>query len=294
MYTYRVTLDKRVYDIAKYELNALVDAYGVKASIDIHGNRCIINSRVPLDAIFLRAALIIDAEKELGYPDRIDWNAVFTTKSRLGSSIPYTYKVEKIYADSYKKDKILRLIHESICKVARDAKASLRYPQIVLRAYEQEGNLVIFQRIITGREIILRRQPKYRPYAPPASMDSILARALVNMTKLVPGEIFLDPFCGTGSLVIEASAIGLVSYGSDINSRFVEVARMLVEYYGFKANLRVADARDLPHGDDSIDGIATDPPYGISSPTYGEDVKELYQKFIVCLLYTSPSPRDRG
>ncbi|MGI0079502.1 MAG: hypothetical protein ACRECH_07750, partial [Nitrososphaerales archaeon] len=47
------------------------------------------------------------------------------------------------------------------------------------------------------------RRPRVRKFFLPSAIYPKLARALVNLSHSRRGDLFLDPFCGTGSLLIE-------------------------------------------------------------------------------------------
>ncbi|WFO76095.1 RNA methyltransferase [Desulfurococcaceae archaeon MEX13E-LK6-19] len=140
--------------------------------------------------------------------------------------------------------------------------------------------------ILLGRVIgkldtksFMERKPSLRPFFRSIAMPVQLSRILVNLSRLRPGEVFLDPFCGTGSIVIEAYLVGGKPIGIDINWDIVKGARLNLKHYhmlGSEIILSDARAAKLKH----VHAIATDPPYGRSASTYGEDVKKLYMDFI--------------
>lgn len=45
---------------------------------------------------------------------------------------------------------------------------------------------------------------------------------MANQAKITPGTIVLDPFCGTGSLLLAASHFGAITVGGDIDSRVLK------------------------------------------------------------------------
>ena len=59
------------------------------------------------------------------------------------------------------------------------------------------------------------RRPRARPFFHPVAIFPKLSRALVNLSGVDLGEVFLDPFCGTGSLLLEAYELGAESLGAD-------------------------------------------------------------------------------
>lgn len=77
-----------------------------------------------------------------------------------------------------------------------------------------------------------------------------LAQIMLNLAKAGPDTTVLDPFCGTGVVLMEASIIGSKVYGSDINEKMVAYAHENLEWlsreYGVTVNLGsliCADAR---------------------------------------------------
>jgi tRNA (guanine10-N2)-dimethyltransferase len=103
---------------------------------------------------------------------------------------------------------------------------------------------------------------------------------MVNLTQPRKGDIFLDPFCGTGSFLIEASFLGCQVLGFDIKRCMIQGSYKNLSIFGVEPFLlAVADARNLPIPEKSIDCIVTDPPYGRSTTTLGLDIKDVYKSF---------------
>jgi tRNA (guanine10-N2)-dimethyltransferase len=89
----------------------------------------------------------------------------------------------------------------------------------------------------------------------------------------------LDPFCGTGSILIEAGLIGCRVLGSDVKQKMVRGSLRNLEYFHIqKTNLFIADARKLPLS--NISCVSTDPPYSRSSSTFGLKVEDLVSSFL--------------
>ena len=123
-----------------------------------------------------------------------------------------------------------------------------------------------------------KRKNRYMPYVYPASLHPKYARALVNLTRVPFGGRLLDPFCGTGAIVAEASLIGLHAIGTDLSDKMVEGSRKNLKHVGVDAELRVCDVSDIPGTLGRVRGIATDPPYGKSTSTNGEAIPVLYAR----------------
>ncbi|MFB6294876.1 MAG: TRM11 family methyltransferase [Candidatus Nanohaloarchaea archaeon] len=99
-------------------------------------------------------------------------------------------------------------------------------------------------------------------------MHPRLARALVNLSEVERGGTVLDPFCGTGGILLEAGLIGCDVYGSDIQAEMVEGAAENLETYGVDADIREAAFSDVDaEFDQQFDAVVTDLPYGKASKT---------------------------
>ncbi len=133
---------------------------------------------------------------------------------------------------------------------------------------------VIHQRDRSGMES--RRAP-LRPFFSPVALHPKYARFLVNSTETVHGDVILDPFCGTGGIILEAALMGRRVVGNDISLNMVKGARLNLKYFNVK-EFRVSnhDVKDLAL-DSTIDGIATDLPYGRNSNMSAESIHSLYK-----------------
>jgi len=273
-FRYLVRLDAKFSFISTRELEAVIgDNNGISMK-KISDREIVINSDADLSKIFLRLASVKEAYLLISDISEIEKHMSRGLRSRLGYYIPYTISILNFHKNPREANSMLRKIVDDFPWI----KISLNSPQLEIRLFGE--NLGI--KLPVGRDIILNRDPKYRPYAPPAAMESLLSRVLVNLTGIRSGGVFLDPFCGTGSIALEAAEIGMRVICIDINPRAVEAAMMLLhKYYGHECvEIRVGDARNLPFADRFIDGIATDPPYGISSPTFGVSINKLYEDFL--------------
>jgi adenine-specific DNA methylase len=97
------------------------------------------------------------------------------------------------------------------------------------------------------------------------------ARMIVNLvTPSAEMAKFLDPFAGVGGVVIEARENGYQVFSSDIDPFLMHGLAQLGTTHC------VSDARCLPFDHDTIDAIATEPPYDTSTEQLLEDsLKEM-------------------
>ena len=123
------------------------------------------------------------------------------------------------------------------------------------------------------------RRPRKRPFFHPSAMPAKLARCMINLGQPRAGDIVLDPFCGTGSFLIEAGLISCRVVGFDVKRRMVKGSLRNLRHYGIGTEgLLMGDARCPPIN--RVDCIVTDPPYGRSATTMGREVGEVVRDFL--------------
>jgi len=97
-----------------------------------------------------------------------------------------------------------------------------------------------------------------RPYRTSGSMPPRLARALVNIVA-PPARSIVDPCCGTGTIILEALALGLEARAGDVNPRMVGMTRENAAHFGHTIEPREGDAVSW---DVEADAVVTNLPYG--------------------------------
>ncbi|TMC07278.1 MAG: methyltransferase domain-containing protein [Chloroflexi bacterium] len=108
----------------------------------------------------------------------------------------------------------------------------------------------------------LHRRP-YKLDSLAGTLHPPLARAAAALGGVAPGDRVLDPFCGAGTMLLEAGgeqpAARLV--GADIAAGAVRSAGANAERAGVRAALLVADAGRLPLADGAAGVVLTNPPW---------------------------------
>lgn len=116
-----------------------------------------------------------------------------------------------------------------------------------------------------------------RRYIGPTSMDAELAFVMANMAQIRPGDVVLDPFCGTGSILVSCAWLGAHVVGSDLNLKVLRgkcdgnCVLSNFSQYGVPLPIGVLRA-DLLHSPFKsrrqwVDAVICDPPYGIKEGT---------------------------
>ncbi|HXW36683.1 MAG TPA: methyltransferase domain-containing protein [Nitrososphaerales archaeon] len=113
----------------------------------------------------------------------------------------------------------------------------------------------------------LRRRGTARP-APHSeiALSPRLARALVNLAGLSAGETLLDPFCGSGTIAVEALLMALRPVCVDTNRALLGEAKTNLAWAAREAmrssfKIKAGDARELPAvlGERRVDAVVTEP-----------------------------------
>lgn len=138
---------------------------------------------------------------------------------------------------------------------------------ILIAAHIDHWYLGIVRFVRNKKEFGARRAPM-RPFFSPVSLDPKLARFMINISKTKPNDTILDPFCGTGGILIEAGILKRNVLGNDFSLQMVMGARMNLKYFGIKGEVMNLPITDLMP-ESKIDAIVTDLPYGRSSPLDG-------------------------
>ena len=139
---------------------------------------------------------------------------------------------------------------------AIDGRPNLDHPQQKLLLMSSDQSCWFGEIVVEAARAYLRQEAK--PYHTSGALHPRLARALVNLVPRTASSI-LDPCCGTGSILLEACAVGLDAYGADKNPRMVGMSRKNLAHFDYAAPVELIDARDWTQ---TADALIADLPYG--------------------------------
>lgn len=129
------------------------------------------------------------------------------------------------------------------------------------------------------RESYAGRAPTDRPFFQPVSLDPRQARLLISLAHRqgVDSTTVVDPFCGTGGIVIEAALHGMEALASDLDPHMAEGTLQNLESAGVRAIVETHEAAEIASLWGSRSGclFVFDPPYGRSSWKSGDSLKVL-------------------
>ncbi|RZC34191.1 tRNA (guanine(10)-N2)-methyltransferase -like, partial [Asbolus verrucosus] len=213
-------------------------------------------------------------------------------------NLSFKIEVETFCRHITQKEKINKL--ESFSYLPVQGPVRLKDPNVCLQYIEYYGTRandppelpydVFFGRWVASglRQLIRKLSLKTRKFIGNTSMDPQLSLLMANQAKVKNGDLVLDPFVGSGSLLVAAAEFGGFVFGSDIDylmlhartrpSRIKQKERDADE--SIKANMKQYNLEHKyldvlindfasPFWRDCVefDSIITDPPYGIREAT---------------------------
>ncbi|MCZ0861541.1 methyltransferase domain-containing protein [Methanocorpusculum sp. MG] len=183
---------------------------------------------------------------------------------------PFACRVRKIHpatVDASQLD-LERMMGKSI-----HGKVSLQSPEMEFRALFTDNRCFLGRVLYTiDRGSYAYRNPQRRAFFHPGVMMPLMARTMVNLTHVRPGELLCDPFCGTGGMLLETELMGVRSIGSDYDPEMLAGCRKNLPDGAYVR----ADATQMPYPDSCFDAVATDLPYGQSTTIGADSLDYLY------------------
>lgn len=168
-----------------------------------------------------------------------------------------------------------RKLGKLILNKAKGLKVDLANPKKTFFGVLTDNKFVFGLKIAEiSPKLFIQRRPRQKPFFHPSAMPPKLARCMVNLAKPKTGDLVLDPFCGTASMLIEAGLMGCRALGLDVKRRMVRGSLRNLLHYDIKPEgMIVADASKPPTN--KADCIVTDPPYGRLATTLGRETHQI-------------------
>tara|TARA_B100001996_G_scaffold329985_1_gene277929 strand:- start:234 stop:1229 length:996 start_codon:yes stop_codon:yes gene_type:complete len=160
-------------------------------------------------------------------------------------------------------------------KISDKNKTNLNNPEITVLFYQNSKFFISLcnHDWDTGYKKCLQHHISHRPYFSPISIHPRIARAMVNLSNCDETGPLIDPFCGTGGILIEAADMGMEFIGIDLKEKMVEYSKGNLKHYGFEGKLINSDFEEI--NKQKFSSIVCDPPYGIASTSGGETIENL-------------------
>ncbi len=160
----------------------------------------------------------------------------------------------------------------------------LKNPRLIARAFILKDHVYVGQQLWEADPKAFRaRHVENRPHSSPVSLEPRFARALVNLARVREGDVVVDPFCGTGGILIEAALLGARPYGGDLDPEMADGARKNLEHFGLAAHVVKADVQAFQErlaglDVERVDAVVSDLPYGRSASMHREPMVDLYAR----------------
>lgn len=200
----------------------------------------------------------------------------------VAAQLSGTYAIRFLEAGGRLTEIDKRSVISAIWRAHSAPRVDLDHPDVDLHVYATHDRLW-FGRLLGDCAVELRNKQPRRPFTRSYEMPVRRARVLVNLSGARPPQRFLDPFCGTGTLAIEASRIGCVAFGCDLDKRAVAGAFRNGAFERAPGSWLAADARAVPFAESSFQAVAADLPYGKSAGRHGLAGTDLYSSTLAAL-----------
>ncbi|MDE1845131.1 MAG: RNA methyltransferase [Thaumarchaeota archaeon] len=260
-------LQKQYEDLARDEIISISKSYDSKSSVTTEPRLVMVSSKIPWYKIASRATFARHSGIIAGTFDDI---------IKIDCSIPRpeTFVCRTINLSSKSIGSSLERQVGAILAKRWGSKVSLSNPQVTIYLIITDSTKYLGY----ADSQIMPVHPK-KIIKHPHELDMKLARCMVNLSQLKEGDVICDPFCGTGTILLEAESMGMHSIGIDFDKIMCKITKKNLVANGFDSRVINSGYEKIQDIMGEIDGIVTDLPYGISSRS-SISPKKLLQDFI--------------
>jgi len=266
-------LSKENLEIAADEVISIAKIYDRFSKHTLFSNVLVIQSKIDWKMIVRRATFV----KEAGQVLR-KMSGLFLDEENFGvlkDANTFSCKVINLTNQRFDPYDLENSMGGMITKFSQ-AKVSLDKPDITIYLVLSDTQSFFG----FSKRIKPVKRPK-KPQSHPHELDWRFTRAMINLAGLKEGEILCDPFCGTGTTILEAESMGIHAIGIDFDKKMCEKTKENIIENGFDSKVYNFDFRHITNLE-KIDGIVTDLPYGRGSKT-SEKPEKILKEFISIL-----------
>ncbi len=241
-------------ELARDEVLAISKSYDSKSVFKSESRLVIVHSATSSKKIAKRATFVKASGNLVGSFSRL-------SEIDLPVSKPVSFACRTINLSSKKIDSssINREVG-AILKQKWNSKVSLSNPQLTVYVIITNSKRYLGY----SADIIEPERPK-KIIKRPHELDWKLSRCMVNLSGLKEGQTLCDPFCGTGTVLLEAESMKIHGIGIDFDSEMCDITRRNLAVNGYKSRVINSTFYDITKLGDKIDAIVTDLPYGTAS-----------------------------
>ena len=181
---------------------------------------------------------IIDTKKDysshLAYTNEV-YEFLFECKEQLLEQSMKDFDWNKVYSDSFSIDVVGKKLDKKklagfIWQKLEDPKVDLKNSGTKIVLFNTNEKIICGKLKATIKKDFSSRKAHLRPFNHPTSLHPQLARACINLTGKIKGK-FLDPFCGSGGILIESGLLGFDVTGFDIDEHMIKRAKTNIEHF---------------------------------------------------------------
>ena len=264
-------LSKDYLELAIDEIISIVKMYDRFAKIKIISNLIIIQSKTNWKEITKRATFVKISGQILRkmsglFLDEENFQVLKNTRS-------FVCRVVNLSSNELNTLELENSMGDMISKFTH-AKVNLKNPDItVYLIFTNEENFFGF----SEKNQVKERPKKSKKY--PHELDWKLTRVMINLIGLKKGETICDPFCGTGTTLLESESMGINAIGIDYDEKMCDMSKENLKLNNYKSKILNSDFQELIKISNDFNGIVTDLPYGRSSKS-SEKPEEVLKRFI--------------
>jgi len=267
-------LSKDYLELATDEITALAKMYDRFSKIKVISNLVIVQSKTNWNEIAKRATFVKISGQILR-----KMSGLFLDEENLGilkNAKTFVCRIVNLSSNQFNIPELESSMGDMISKFSH-AKVKLENPDItVYLIFTNNENFFGFSKRVKSQ----KRPKKTKKH--PHELDWKLTRVMINLIGLKKGETVCDPFCGTGTTLLEAESMGIHGIGLDFDEKMCKIAKENLKVNKYRSEVIKSEFQGLSKISDKFDGIVTDLPYGTASKT-SEKPQEILKKFFASL-----------
>jgi len=267
-------LSKDYLELAIDEIIAISKMYDRFSKVKVISNLVIIQSKTNWNEIARRASFVRVSGQILR-----KMSGLFLNEDNfevLKNAKTFVCRIINLSSKQFNIPELESSMGDMISKFSH-AKVELEDPDITIYLiFTDKENFFGFSKRI--KEKIRPKKIKNHPH----ELDWKLTRVMINLIGLKEGETVCDPFCGTGTTLLEAESMGIHGIGLDFDEKMYKISKENLKANGYKSKVFKSDFQELSKISGKFDGIVTDLPYGIASKA-SEKPEKILKKFFSIL-----------
>ena len=267
-------LSKDYLELATDEITALAKMYDRFSKIKVISNLVIVQSKTNWNEIAKRATFVKISGQILR-----KMSGLFLDEENIGvlkNAKTFVCRVVNLSSNQFNIPELESSMGDMISKFSH-SKVKLENPDItVYLIFTNNENFFGFSKRVKNQV----RPKKIKKH--PHELDWKLTRLMINLIGLKKGETVCDPFCGTGTTLLEAESMGIHAIGLDFDEKMCDIAKENLKANKYHSEVINSEFQGMSKISDKFDAIVTDLPYGTASKT-SDKPQEVLKKFFASL-----------